>query len=35
MHFIGDAELERLAKPLGKSGYGEYLRGLLREGRRA
>ena len=35
MHFIGDADLERLAAPLGKSGYGEYLRGLLRDGRRA
>lgn len=27
--FIGDAELEVLAKPLVKSGYGSYLLGLL------
>lgn len=29
MGFIGDAELERLGDALGKSGYGEYLKGLL------
>jgi len=29
--FIDDAQLERLAQPLAKSGYGEYLRQLLRE----
>ncbi|MDB4885281.1 MAG: rmlA [Gemmatimonadetes bacterium] len=33
MGWIGDAELEALAVPLGKSGYGEYLRGLIVEGR--
>jgi glucose-1-phosphate thymidylyltransferase len=27
--WVDDAQLERLAQPLGKSGYGEYLRGLL------
>jgi glucose-1-phosphate thymidylyltransferase len=27
--FIDDAQLERLAAPLAKSGYGDYLRGLL------
>ena len=31
--FIDDAQLERLAQPLLKSGYGEYLLRLLREGR--
>jgi glucose-1-phosphate thymidylyltransferase len=30
--FIDDGELERLAQPLRKSGYGEYLLGLLRSG---
>ena len=30
-----DAQLERLAVPLAKSGYGEYLRGLLRQEVRA
>ena len=29
--WVDDAQLERLALPLGKSGYGEYLRGLLHE----
>ncbi|MBL0166838.1 MAG: glucose-1-phosphate thymidylyltransferase RfbA [Propionivibrio sp.] len=29
--WVDDAQLERLAQPLGKSGYGEYLRGLLYE----
>ena len=29
MGYIGDEQLERLAAPLRKSGYGEYLRGLL------
>jgi glucose-1-phosphate thymidylyltransferase len=29
--WIGDAELERLAAPLAKSGYGAYLMGLLRD----
>jgi len=33
MRFIGDAELEGLASRLGKSGYGDYLRGLLSEPR--
>ena len=33
--FIDDAALERLAAPLGKSGYGAYLRGLLRQGMRS
>jgi glucose-1-phosphate thymidylyltransferase len=31
--WIGDAELEALAGPLLKSGYGEYLMALLRDGR--
>lgn len=31
--FISDTQLERLAHPLKKSGYGEYLLGLLRESR--
>lgn len=31
--WIGDNELEKLAAPLAKSGYGQYLRGLLREKR--
>jgi glucose-1-phosphate thymidylyltransferase len=30
-HWINDAQLERLATPLAKSGYGQYLQGLLRE----
>ncbi len=29
--FIDDAQLDRLAQPLAKSGYGQYLRQLLRE----
>jgi len=29
--WVDDAQLERLAQPLGKSGYGEYLRVLLHE----
>ena len=29
--YITDEDIERLAQPLGKSGYGEYLRALLRE----
>ena len=29
--WIDDAQLERLAEPLAKSGYGQYLRGLLNE----
>ncbi|MFB0612100.1 glucose-1-phosphate thymidylyltransferase RfbA [Aurantiacibacter poecillastricola] len=31
--FIGDDRLEQIAAPLKKSGYGEYLMALLREGR--
>ncbi|ADE15308.1 glucose-1-phosphate thymidylyltransferase [Nitrosococcus halophilus Nc 4] len=31
MGYIGDADLERLAGPLQKSGYGDYLLNLLRE----
>jgi glucose-1-phosphate thymidylyltransferase len=31
--YIDDAQLERLAANLGKSGYGDYLRTMLREGR--
>ena len=31
MKFIDDAQLEALAAPLAKSGYGEYLRKLLRD----
>jgi glucose-1-phosphate thymidylyltransferase len=31
MNFIDDAQLEALAAPLAKSGYGEYLRKLLRD----
>ncbi len=31
MGFIDDAKLEELAKPLEKSGYGEYLLRILRE----
>jgi glucose-1-phosphate thymidylyltransferase len=31
--YIDDAQLERLAAPMGKSGYAEYLRGLLKERR--
>ena len=30
LKWIDDAQLETLAEPLGKSAYGEYLRGLLR-----
>ncbi|MBL8383588.1 MAG: glucose-1-phosphate thymidylyltransferase RfbA [Burkholderiales bacterium] len=33
--WIGDEQLERLAAPLAKSGYGQYLLGLLREKRGA
>ena len=32
--FIDDARLEQIAAPLKKSGYGDYLMALLREGRR-
>ena len=32
MHFINDAQLEALATPLAKSGYGDYLLGLLARG---
>jgi glucose-1-phosphate thymidylyltransferase len=31
--YIDDAQVEQLAAALGKSGYGLYLRGMLREGR--
>jgi glucose-1-phosphate thymidylyltransferase len=31
MHFIDDERLRRIAEPLAKSGYGEYLLGLLAE----
>jgi glucose-1-phosphate thymidylyltransferase len=31
--YIDDEQLERLAAKLGKSGYGDYLRGLIREGK--
>ena len=31
MGWIRDADLERLAQPLAKSGYGQYLLGLLKE----
>ena len=31
--WIDDAQLENLAAPLAKSGYGQYLSGLIREGR--
>jgi glucose-1-phosphate thymidylyltransferase len=31
MGYINDAELKELAKPLMKSGYGDYLIGLLDE----
>ena len=31
MGFIDDAKLEELAKPLEKSGYGEYLLRILRD----
>ena len=31
--WIGDADLERLAAPLAKNGYGQYLLGLLEHGR--
>ncbi len=30
--FIDAAQLERLAEPLAKNGYGQYLKGLLRDG---
>ena len=33
--FIGDEQLARLAQPLAKNGYGQYLLGLLKEGRAA
>jgi glucose-1-phosphate thymidylyltransferase len=32
MGYIDDGQLERLAEPLAKSGYGEYLREILRRG---
>ena len=32
MGFIDDDHLRRIAAPLAKSGYGEYLLGLLRQG---
>jgi glucose-1-phosphate thymidylyltransferase len=32
--YIGDTDLEALAHPLGKSGYGDYLRALIKEGHR-
>jgi len=35
MGYIGEAELERLADPIRKSAYGEYLLAVLREGRDA
>ena len=31
--WVDDAALERLAGPLAKSGYGQYLLGLLRDGK--
>ena len=31
--YIDDAQLERLAQPLGKSGYGRYLQNILKEGK--
>ena len=34
-HFIDDAQLEALAQPLQKNGYGAYLKRLLAEGRTA
>ena len=34
MGYIDDEALERLARPLAKSGYGEYLLDILEEGRR-
>ena len=33
--FIDDSQLERLAMPLAKNGYGKYLQGLLAEGTRS
>ncbi len=33
-HWVTDTDLETLAAPLAKSGYGEYLLGLLEDGRR-
>jgi glucose-1-phosphate thymidylyltransferase len=35
LEYIDDAQLEAVSGKLGKSGYGMYLRGLLKEGRRA
>jgi glucose-1-phosphate thymidylyltransferase len=35
LKYIDDAQLEAVSEKLGKSGYGAYLRGLLREGRRS
>lgn len=32
--FIGDEQLNRLAQPLSKNGYGQYLLGLLKDGTR-
>jgi glucose-1-phosphate thymidylyltransferase len=31
--YIDDAQLERLAQPLGKNGYGRYLQNVLKEGK--
>ncbi|RYF53394.1 MAG: glucose-1-phosphate thymidylyltransferase, partial [Comamonadaceae bacterium] len=31
--WIGDEQLEKLAQPLRKSGYGQYLQRLLKEGK--
>ncbi len=31
--YIDDAQLLKLAEPIAKSGYGEYLRGLVAAGR--
>jgi glucose-1-phosphate thymidylyltransferase len=30
--FIDDAQMDLLAQPLAKNGYGQYLKGLLKEG---
>ena len=30
-HWINDEQLEKLAAPLSKNAYGQYLQGLLRE----
>jgi len=35
LHYIDDAQLEAASEKLGKSGYGSYLRGLLKEARRS